>query len=99
MGTPTIFAMVKPINMSDTACAAFPFSAMRLATTDPTPKNAPWGKPESNLAINKVLKVGANAEKALNTVNITIKAIRIIFGGYLPAIIINKGAPITTPKA
>ncbi|MNI60533.1 hypothetical protein D3C73_1157570 [compost metagenome] len=40
-GTPTILAMVKPINISETACAAFPFSAILLATTDPTPKNAP----------------------------------------------------------
>ena len=36
-----------PTIMIDTASVRFPASATRSATIDPTPKNAPWGSPET----------------------------------------------------
>ena len=41
-GTPPMLAMVRPINMVATALACLCFGTTLAATTDPSPKNAPW---------------------------------------------------------
>ena len=44
-GTPTTLASVSPENMLASAAASLPLSTRRVATTAPTPKNAPCGRP------------------------------------------------------
>ncbi|MEJ0044424.1 MAG: hypothetical protein WDM81_20365 [Rhizomicrobium sp.] len=41
-GTPTTLAMVRPMNMAATAAARRFCGTSRAATTEPTPKKAPW---------------------------------------------------------
>jgi hypothetical protein len=41
-GTPPIVAMVRPRNIEATAPARFSGGATVVATTEPTPKKAPW---------------------------------------------------------
>ena len=41
-GTPSTFATVSPVNISAIALACFAFGTSDAATTEPTPKKAPW---------------------------------------------------------
>ena len=50
IGTPTMLATVSPANITDIAVVLFERWTSDPATTEPTPKNAPWGKPVANRA-------------------------------------------------
>lgn len=81
------------------ARASFPLSARRLATTEPTPKNAPCGSPASSRSTRRVPFAGAIADNPLKSVNIPIRASRIFLGPKLPLMATSNGAPMTTPAA
>ncbi len=98
-GTPSTFASVSPVNMVAIAAATFPSSARRLATTAPTPKKAPCGKPARKRETSIKPKFGASADKPLNTANISMNQISTVRGGRLASRLTSVGAPTTTPSA
>ena len=98
-GTPTTFASVRPENMLARAAASLPLSARRVATTAPTPKNAPCGRPARKRNSSIVWKFGANADSALNAVNISMNQISTLRGGRCDSMLTSVGAPTTTPTA
>ena len=92
-------ASVRPVNIMAIAAAVLPGSARRLATTAPTPKKAPCGKPARKRDAIIVSKFGANADIALNTANISMNQISTVRGGRPATIVTRVGAPTTTPSA
>jgi hypothetical protein len=91
--------MVRPANMVEMAWACLPFSASRLATTDPTPKKAPWGSPASSRVKNSTVLLGAKADSVLKTVKTSIRIISRRLGARLRPNTVSSGAPMTTPRA
>jgi hypothetical protein len=70
-----------------------------VATTAPTPKKAPCGRPARKRSSRRLAKFGASADKPLNTVNISMNQISTLRGGLWPSMLTRVGAPTTTPQA
>ncbi len=86
-----------PIIMA-TALAAFDGDASLRATIAPTPKYAPWGRPDMNLAAQNVQKPGATAASRLPTIMTAASSSMSFFKAIFLANS-RAGAPTHTPPA
>jgi hypothetical protein len=67
-GTPTTFAMVRPVIMVATALPRWAGPATAAPTAAPTPKNAPCGRPARNRPATSQPMSGAAADRTFATV-------------------------------
>ncbi|CAM5709597.1 hypothetical protein STENM223S_01260 [Streptomyces tendae] len=99
-GTPTMLATVRPRNIRETPERALRSGAtMPVATTAPTPKKAPCGRPLTKRAASREISPGATANRALPTTKSAIRAIRTARRDIRVVAAASSGAPMTTPSA
>ncbi|CAM5708968.1 hypothetical protein STENM223S_00655 [Streptomyces tendae] len=98
-GTPTMLATVRPRNIRETERALRSGATMPVATTAPTPKKAPCGRPLTKRAASREISPGATADRALPTTKSAIRAIRTARRDIRVVAAASSGAPMTTPSA
>jgi len=98
-GTPPIVATVSPVNIAATAPARLSAGTRLAATTEPTPKNAPWLNEVTTRAIISVQYPSASADSALPSVKMPINATSNVRRSMRPVVSVISGAPISTPIA
>lgn len=85
--------------MSDTERALRSGATRPVATTAPTPKNAPCGRPLRKRAASSQFSPGARAESALPATKRPIRAMRTVRRDIREVAAASSGAPMTTPSA
>ncbi len=94
-----MFATVRPRNMRATAVALRSGRAVCAATSAPTPKKAPCGRPARTRAANTVPKPGATTVATLPSRKSPMKISRTALRGTRVLRAVSSGAPTTTPPA